>query len=86
MKHSSSSIIMYGTPWCGDCHRSRRVLERRGVAYDYVDIEEHRDAALMVRQLNGGYSSVPTILFPDGSILVEPSDKVLEIKLGACGE
>jgi len=79
---SVSSIVMYGTPWCGDCTRSRRLLERNGVAYRYVDIEAEPEAVATVERLNGGLHSVPTIVFTDGSVLVEPSNKVLATKLG----
>ncbi len=79
---SESSIVMYGTPWCGDCTRSRRLLERHGVPYHYVDIETDHDAVTTVERLNGGLHSVPTIVFADGSVLVEPSNKVLAAKLG----
>jgi mycoredoxin len=79
---SESSIVMYGTPWCGDCTRSRRLLEHNGVAYRYVDIEAEPEAASTVERLNGGLHSVPTIVFADGSVLVEPSNKVLSAKLG----
>jgi mycoredoxin len=75
------SIKMYGTSWCGDCRRARRVLEQHRVAYDYVDIEQDQHASAYVEQLNRGNRSVPTIVFPDGSVLVEPSNAMLTKKL-----
>ncbi|HVA89893.1 MAG TPA: glutaredoxin domain-containing protein [Chloroflexota bacterium] len=79
------AIVLYGTPWCGDCKRSRRLLDTNGVAYHYVDIEADPAATAEVERLNGGRQSVPTIIFPDGSILIEPSNKVLAAKLGLAG-
>jgi len=76
-----SEITVYSTSWCGDCRRSRKVLQAMGVSYTDIDIEEHPEAAEIVRKLNNGAQSVPTILFPDGSVLVEPSNAVLEQKL-----
>jgi mycoredoxin len=78
----ASSLVMYGTPWCGDCTRSRRWLEQNGVAYHYVDIEAEPEAVATVERLNDGLRSVPTIVFADGSVLVEPSNKALAAKLG----
>jgi mycoredoxin len=79
------SLVMYGTPWCGDCMRSRRWLEQNGVAYRYVDIETEPEAVAVVERLNDGLRSVPTIVFADGSVLVEPSNKALAAKLGRVG-
>ncbi|NTV65161.1 MAG: mycoredoxin [Oscillochloris sp.] len=74
-------IIVYGTAWCPDCRRARRVLEQLECAYTYVNIEEDERAAAFVRKVNRGCQSVPTIVFPDGSILVEPSNVELQAKI-----
>lgn len=75
------AIIMYSTAWCGDCHRARRVFAALGVPYRDIDIEQDEVAAALVTRLNHGARSVPTILFPDGTALVEPARAVLETKL-----
>ncbi len=77
----TNEILFYSTTWCGDCRRSRKVFDAMGVAYADIDIEEHPEAAEVVRRLNHGMQSVPTIVFPDGSVLVEPSNAILEQKL-----
>ena len=77
----TDGILFYSTTWCGDCRRSRKVFDAMGVSYTDIDIEEHPEAAEIVRKLNRGAQSVPTILFPDGTILVEPSNAILERKL-----
>lgn len=77
----SQEIIVYGTTWCPDCRRAQRVLDQVGRAYTYVNIEADERAAAYVMQVNRGYQSVPTIVFPDGSILVEPSSAELQAKL-----
>ncbi|HEX5690156.1 MAG TPA: glutaredoxin domain-containing protein [Roseiflexaceae bacterium] len=74
-------ITIYGTPWCGDCRRALRVLEQHHANYHYVNIESDDVARNYVERLNNGYQSVPTILFPDGSVLVEPSAARLTEKL-----
>jgi glutaredoxin-like protein len=79
----TESITVYGKSWCGDCARARRILDKRQMAYEWIDIEENADGARYVEQVNDGFQSVPTIVFPDGSILVEPSNKILEGKLEA---
>ncbi len=68
---------MLGTSWCSDCARSRALLERLGVDYEFVDIDQDTAGAREVETLNHGRRSVPTILFPDGRVLVEPSDEEL---------
>jgi len=75
-------IILYGTEWCSDCTRSRRFLDRKRVRYQWVDIDEDAEARAFVEHANRGYRSVPTIVFPDGGILVEPSDAELAARLG----
>jgi mycoredoxin len=70
---ASAQITVYSTAWCSDCRRAKRWLDEHGVAYTNVDIEQNEAAAEYVRQVNDGNQSVPTIVFPDGVILVEPS-------------
>ncbi|OGO36945.1 MAG: glutaredoxin-like protein [Chloroflexi bacterium RBG_16_57_8] len=82
---SSDQINMYGTTWCGDCARSKRLLERLGVPYDWHNIEQDEKARAYVIEVNHGNRSVPTIVFPDGSVLVEPSDAELEKMVRAAG-
>ncbi|WP_374058556.1 glutaredoxin family protein [Naasia sp. SYSU D00948] len=77
-----SRITMYGADWCGDCRRSKRVLDALGVDYDYVDTVEIEDAADRARAISGR-TNIPVIVFPDGSHLVEPSDPELREKLAA---
>lgn len=74
---STDNITMYTTSWCGDCRRAKRVFSDFGVSYIEVNIEEDEDAAELVQSLNNGLRSVPTILFPDGGVLVEPSNAAL---------
>ncbi|GIK10721.1 MAG: NrdH-redoxin [Anaerolineaceae bacterium] len=76
------NIIVYGADWCPDCRRTRAFLKRHEVAYEDVNIEENPEAAETVKRINGGNRSIPTIVFPDGSILVEPSNNELAEKLG----
>ena len=73
---------MYSTTWCGDCRRSKRLLERHGVPYEEVNIEGSPEAVREVMRLNNGYRSVPTILIENGPVLVEPSDRELAQALG----
>lgn len=76
-----NAIVMYGTSWCPDCRRAQRVLDQNGVPYTYVNIEQDEEAAEYVVKVNRGNRSVPTIVFPDGSVLVEPSNAQLQAKI-----
>jgi mycoredoxin len=79
----SESIIVYGTSWCPDCMRAKQVLKTQQVVYQWIDIEQDAAAAEQVIKINRGNRSVPTILFPDGSVLVEPSNAELKQKLSS---
>jgi mycoredoxin len=63
---------MYSTPWCGYCVRLKRALEREGIAFDEVDIEQDPTAADYVMSVNGGNATVPTIVLADGTTLTNP--------------
>jgi mycoredoxin len=76
-----NQIKMYGTPWCPDCLRAKQVFTQQKIAFDWIDIEKDASAAEYVEKVNGGYKSVPTIVFPDGSVLVEPDNATLKKKL-----
>ena len=78
---AAQQIVLYGTAWCGDCWRATQVFKRLNVPYQYVDIDQDVDAAEWVQQLNRGYRSVSTIVFPDGEVLVEPANVQLIRKL-----
>lgn len=75
-------IILYGTAWCGDCRRARAFFDRHGIPYRYVDINADESAAQFVEGVNRGFRSVPTIVWPDGSMLVEPCLEELAKKSG----
>ena len=74
-------IKIYGTRWCGDCRRAIRILDEHQIDYDWIDIDQNKDGEALVKTTNQGNRSVPTIIFPDGSILVEPSNQKLIDKL-----
>ena len=78
---SNTTITVYGTTWCGDCKRALKVLKEVDWPYNYIDIEQDTQASTYVQQVNNGSRSVPTIIFPDGSIMVEPSSAALKAKL-----
>jgi mycoredoxin len=82
MSESQGKIIMYGTNWCYDTRRARTIFEQNQIPYVWVDIDADMEGRKFVESVNRGYRSVPTIVFPDGSILVEPSNMDLKLKLG----
>lgn len=78
-------IIVYGTKWCPDCTGAVRFLRSHDVPFRWVDINRDAEGRALVKEVNQGMRSVPTIVFQDGSILVEPSDEELGAKLGLDG-
>lgn len=79
---SNDEIIIYGTSWCYDSFRAKKYFERNGIPFRWIDIDSNPEGRKFVEQANGGMRSVPTIRFPDGSLLVEPSDDEMAVKLG----
>lgn len=79
---TESTITIYGTTWCGDCRRTMRFLDYLKVPYQWIDIDQDKDGEVFVFSVNQGMRSVPTIVFTDGSILVEPSNTKVAEKLG----
>ena len=82
MSPDNGSIVVYGTTWCPDCRSAKNFLGEHRIQYIWVDIEQDATAMAEVERLNDGRRSMPTIVFPDGSILVEPSAEALAGKLG----
>jgi mycoredoxin len=79
---AKDTILVYGAAWCGDCRRSKKFLDANQVSYTYVDVEANPDQIEVMQQYNGGLQSIPTIVFPDGRVLVEPSNPLLAENLG----
>lgn len=77
-----TEITLYGAHWCPDCRRSKMFLGEHQIPYQWVDIEQDGEAEQFVVEKNGGKRIIPTILFGDGSVLVEPSNAELAAKLG----
>jgi mycoredoxin len=75
-------IKMYGTQWCPDCIRAKQVFQKHNIPYQWIDITHDAAGCEVVEKLNNGMRRVPSILFPDGAVLVEPSNAELEKKLG----
>ncbi|HEX8343167.1 MAG TPA: mycoredoxin [Actinoplanes sp.] len=71
-------LIMYSTPWCGYCHRLKSQLDREGIRYEVIDIEQDPESAEYVMSVNGGNQTVPTLRFEDGSALTNPS--IVQVK------
>ncbi len=82
MAEPNAAIVVYGTTWCPDCRMAKQFLGEHLIQYVWVNIEQDTTAAAEVERLNHGNHSVPTIVFPDGGVLVEPSADQLSEKLG----
>lgn len=78
MTEQDKTVQFFGAMWCGDTRRARGWFDQHQIPYRWIDIDEDADAAERVRELNNGFRSIPTLLFHDGSRLVEPSTSRLE--------
>jgi mycoredoxin len=77
------TILMYSTTWCGYCRRLKAQLDREGIGFAEIDIEKVPDAAEFVMSVNGGNQTVPTVVFPDGTAVTNPS--IGEVKARLAG-
>lgn len=77
------SFTLYSTEWCGYCSRLKAQLDRAGIAFIEVNIEEDEEAAEKVMNANGGNRTVPTLIFSDGEALTNPSLLQVQAKLAA---
>jgi thioredoxin reductase (NADPH) len=82
LSSTPSTITVYGTGWCPDCKRAKKFFGEHRVQYENIDIDEIPDGVAFVEKINNGSRIIPTIIFPDGEILVEPSNAQLAEKLG----
>jgi mycoredoxin len=79
----SGSFTMYSTPWCGYCHRLKGQLDREGITFEVVDIEQNPEAAQIVESANNGNQTVPTLVYADGTAQTNPSLAQVKAKLAA---
>lgn len=79
---NNQKIIFYGAQWCPDCRKSKQILDANTIDYEYIDLETNKNAVDTVTRINNGLQRIPTIVFPDGDILVEPKNEELLKKLG----
>ena len=80
---TDAQVTMYTTTWCGYCVRLKAGLQREGITWDEVNIEEDPAAAELVMNVNGGNQTVPTLVFADGSALTNPSVAQVKAKLAS---
>ena len=78
-----AQIKIYGTSWCPDCARAKQVFNKLKVSFEWINIDQDKNSAAYVEKINRGFKSVPTIVFPDNSILVEPGNAELEKKINS---
>jgi mycoredoxin len=79
---ATGTITMFSTTWCGYCRRLKSALDREGIGYTEVNIEDDDDSADYVMSVNGGNQTVPTVVFPDGSAATNPSLAEVRTRLG----
>ena len=77
-----TEIELYGASWCPDCRRAKKFLADQRVPYVWHDIEQRPELVEVVEAKNDGKRTIPTVVFPDGSHLAEPSNEELADKLG----
>ena len=81
MKAEVDHLVIYGANWCPDAKRVRKFLDDHAIRYEWIDIDEIEGARDLVIKMNGKFV-IPTLLFPDGTKMVEPSNEELSAKVG----
>ncbi|WP_345633247.1 FAD-dependent oxidoreductase [Rugosimonospora acidiphila] len=77
-----TDIKVYGAPWCPDCRRAKKFFTEHRVAYEFVDIDKDPEGLAYVERVQNGGRTIPTVVFPDGTHLVDPGDDELAGRLG----
>ncbi|NNN20449.1 MAG: FAD-dependent oxidoreductase [Acidimicrobiales bacterium] len=80
--NSTDTIVLYGAPWCPDCKQSKKFLSEHRVDFEFVDVDDNPEALDKVREIQNGGQSIPTIVFPSGEVLIEPSNEEIATTLG----
>ena len=78
----AGTVTMFTTSWCGYCRNLKKQMDRAGVSYTEINIEEVEGTAELVASVNNGNQTVPTLLFPDGSTATNPSLAEVQSRLG----
>ncbi|WP_019482605.1 glutaredoxin family protein [Arthrobacter sp. TB 23] len=76
-QQQAETLTVYGADWCPDVRRSRKLLDAQGERYVYVNLDHDKPAEALVRRLQGGKRRIPTLVWPDGAFIVEPTDEQL---------
>jgi mycoredoxin len=76
----TADITLFGADWCSDCRRSKALLDAEHIDYRWIDVDADETAAAKALAISGR-TTIPVVVFPDGSHLVEPSDEALRAKL-----
>jgi mycoredoxin len=82
MTEKPLKVTFYGTSWCYASRRARTIFDQNNIPYHWIDIDYDEEGRSYVEKVNRGFRSVPTLVFPDGTILVEPTNDELLEKLG----
>ncbi len=77
---SEKIVQIYGTIWCPDCHRTKAFFQAHGVPFEWFDIEKDAEALKRVREIDANNKRVPVVVYPDGEVLIEPSNADLQRK------
>ncbi|CAN5505488.1 hypothetical protein BH20CHL7_BH20CHL7_04890 [soil metagenome] len=73
-------LTVYGASWCGDCRHVRRYLDAVGAEYRYIDLGQDHAAQRLLD--DAGYRAIPVVVTPDGTVLIEPSERELGEAIG----
>lgn len=80
--NGNDRILIYSTSWCPDCQRTKFFFDEYGIDYEEIDIDEDLAGLEFVKKVNQGHRVVPTVVFPDGTIFVEPPNSAIANKMG----
>jgi mycoredoxin len=78
---STGTITVSSTPWCGYCRGLMNALDRKGIGYNKIDIEQHQNGADYFMSVNGGNQTVPTVVLPGGTSATNPSMAEVRLRL-----
>ena len=79
---NDEKIILYTSNFCGQALVVERFLDSHEIPFEPINIDGNPEARQRLIELNNGYASVPTLIFPDGTQMTEPGLRQIQTKLG----
>jgi glutaredoxin len=76
---------LFGASWCADCRRTKSWLRRHDIPFTEFDTDADPAVRERAAVIAGGRTSIPVVVTPNGTVLVEPTNTELAATLATHG-